>query len=316
MSGCLIRILLLLGVLALLFVGACVMGFVKNDPQTGAPSLSLENVDFSNLDLPDIKLPDWSQVKLPSWPYRVASSGLTVKTLRAGDGEAVLVCCDGFTMLVGAGAGTGAMLDGQLLLSGVASLNVAVATCAEKEQIGAMPLAIKLGKPDYLLYPDSQVKTEAYHRMIKAAQETEGVQLMTPEQGLTFSLGRSTVTVIGPARVNHADERDDGLSLRIDYGETSVLIMGTITADAERELIASGVRLDADALICARGGSDAATCTEFVKAVSPEIALLTGETPANAVKIRLEQRGAQVYCAQEHGVMTLFSDGQTIWVEP
>ena len=43
-SGCLTNILLLLGLAALLFVGACVLGFVKNDPETGAPSLSLDGV--------------------------------------------------------------------------------------------------------------------------------------------------------------------------------------------------------------------------------------------------------------------------------
>ena len=44
LTGCLTNLLLLLGLAALLFVGACVLGFVKNDPQTGKPSLSLERI--------------------------------------------------------------------------------------------------------------------------------------------------------------------------------------------------------------------------------------------------------------------------------
>ena len=312
LSGCLTRLLLTLGLCALLFVGACVLGLVRIDPATGAPALSLGSFtqSLADIKLPELSLPDWS------WAYGTQREGLTVKTLRAGTGEAVLVCCDGYTMLLGGGSGMGAALTGQLLLCGVNRLNVAVACGNEAGQIGGMATAVTLGKPEYLLLQDSQTKNTDYNAMLEAAQKTGRTQIIAPDAGLTFSLGRATVTVIGPAKTNHTDERDDGLSLRIDYGQTSVLILGTITSAGERELITSGVRLDADALICARGGSDAATCLELVSAVNPAIALLTGREPANSVSIRLQRAGAQVVAAKENGVMTLRSDGTTMSVTP
>ena len=312
-SGCLTNILLLLGLAALLFVGACVLGFVKNDPETGAPSLSLDGVaGLTNLRLPDVSLPD---VTLPGWAYGVSKTGLTVKTLRAGDGEAVLVCADGYTMLLGGGSGMGVTLTGQLLLCGVSHLNAAVAMGSQQSQIGGLSLAITLMPPQYLLFQDSQTKGAAYNRLIAQAQKKSGIQTIVPQQGLSFMLGRARVTFIGPARTVHTDERDDGLSVRIDYGSTSVLVMGAITAGGERELVSSRVNLDADALICALGGSEEATCAELVSAVSPSIALMTGKSPANAVKVRLTRAGAQVYTAKEHGVMTLVSDGETIQIK-
>lgn len=335
MGGCLTKIILLLGLCAVLFVGACVLGFVKNDPETGAPSLSLEGVKgLENLQLPQIdldklalpesfhnaKLPDLSGlaqgVQIPGWAYAVSPSGLTVKTLRAGDGEAVLVCADGYTMLLGGGSGMGAGVCAQMLLCGVKHLNAAVAMSSEQAQIGGLPLTIKLMPPQYLILQDSQTKGAAYNRLVNTAERSARIQMLAPKQGLSFMLGRAQVTVIGPARTAHTDERDDGLSVRIDYGSTSVLIMGSITAGGEREMITSRVNLNADALICARGGSDEATCTEFVGAVSPDIALMTGKDPANSVQIRLTRAGAQVYAAKEHGVMTLVSDGQTMQILP
>jgi len=304
-------------------VAACVMGFVKNDPVTGKPELTFENIGIEGLQ--NLKLPESLEdvdltgvtslvqgVKLPAWAYGVSPTGLTVKTLRAGDGEAVLVCADGYTMLVGGGDGIGAGLCAQLLLSGVRHLNAVAATSSGQQQIGGLPLMLRLMPPDYLLYQDSQVKGTAYNRLMDTAQKMPDIELISPQAGLTFSLGRGTVTVIGPARTAHKDERDDGLSIRVDYGATSVLIAGSITQNGERELITSRVRLDADALICGRGGSEEATCTEFVSAVSPKIALLTGKAPDNSVKVRLTRAGAQVYEAKEHGVMTLVSDGQTL----
>ena len=320
MGGCLMRIVLLLGLCALLFVAACVLGFVKNDPQTGKPELSLDGLSDVKLpeSLGDIQLPDAAALvqgmKLPSWTYGVSPTGLTVKTLRAGDGEAVLVCADGYTMLVGGGSGMGVGLGAQLLVSGVRHLNAVVATSSQQQQIGGLPLMLRLMPPDYLLYQDSQVKGKAYNRLMETAGKVSGVQLISPKAGLTFSLGRATVTVVGPVRTPHTDGRDDSLSIRVDYGTTSVLIAGPITKNGERELISSRVRLGADALICALGGSEEATCTEFVTAVSPKIALLTGKAPDNSVKVRLTHAGAQVYSAKEHGVMTLFSDGKTLTV--
>ena len=328
MGGCLTRIMLLLGLCALVFVGACVLGFVKNDPETGKPSLSLGGM------LEDVSLPDLSDIELPSgadglqdaaqkaisglsaWPYAVSQSGLTVKTLRAGKGEAVLVCADGYTMLLGGGSGMGASLTAQLLLSGVGHLNAVVAMGSDAASIGGLPLAMTLMQPDYLLYPSSQTKGTAYNRLINTAEKSSKTQLMAAKQGISFVLGRAQVTILGPAKTPHVDERNDGLSVRIDYGQTSVLVLGGIAAAGERELITSRVNLDADALICALGGAEEATCQELVEAVTPSVALLTGKNPSNAVRVRLMRVDAQVCCAEDYGVMTLFSDGQTITVKP
>ena len=317
LSGCLVKIVLLLGAAALLFVAACSVGVIQNDPETGAPYVTLEGLGFAGLSLPELsgmEMPSLAGLNLPAWAYRVNPSGLTVKTLRTGDGEAVLVCSDGYTMLLGAGEGKGLLLAGQLLLSGVNHLHAAVAMQSSDVQLGGMATAIKLMKPDYLLYPDTQVKSGAYNAMLSAA-EKQNVQQIAPQQGLSFSLGRATVTVIGPCLKRHTDERDDGLSVRIDYGDTSLLVMGGVTAAGERDMISSA-HVDADVLIASCGGASDGTCAEFAEAVSPQIALLTGKAPANPVKVRLERVGAQVYTAQENGVMTVFSDGQTVSVQP
>jgi len=334
MGGCLTRIVLLLGLCAILFVGACVLGFVKNDPETGAPSLSLDGVKgLESLELPQIEWPDielpkglsdvnlqdlgamMGNISLPNLSFGMSPTGLTVKTLHAGEGEAVLVCADGYTMLLGGGSGMGAGICAQILLSGVKHLNAAVAMSSEQTQIGGLPLTIKLMPPQYLILQDSQTKGTAYNRLMTTAGRSSRIQILAPKQGLAFMLGRAKVTLIGPARTAHTDERDDGLSVRIDYGNTSVMIMGAITAGGERELITSRVNLNADALICARGGSEEATCAEFVNAVSPDVALMTGKSPANSVQVRLMRAGTKVYTAKEHGTMTLFSDGQTLQIK-
>ena len=300
--GCLTNLLLVLGVAALLFVGAHVLGFVKSDPQTGAPTLRFDNlpeIKLGDFDLSKIELPDVSKLteKLPKWAYGVNPNGLTIKTLRAGDGEAVFVCADGYTMLV------------------VNHLSAAVAMGSEDEQLGAMKMALGLTRPDYLFVPPTQTKGKAYAQMIDAA-EKRGTQIVSATQNMAFTLGRARVTFVGPARTQHTDSRDDGLTLRIDYGETSAVVTGCITASGEKEIVASGAAVKCDALIVSRGGTEAATCAEWVEAAKPGVAFVTGKNPANSVRIRLQKAGATVYAAKENGVMTLYSDGQKITVQP
>ena len=310
LTGCLTNLLLLLGLAALVFVGACVLGIVQNDPETGRPYLSLDNVGLSGVMLPELDLPE---LELPAWAFTVNPSGLTVKTLRAGQGEAVLVCSDGYTMLLGAGSGTGALVSAQLLLSGVSHLHAAIAPQSSDAQLGGMKLVMPLMKPDYLFYTDTQVKSSAYNAMLSAGK-TQGAQCVAAQKGLSFSLGRATVTVVGPAARHHMEERDDGLSVRIDYGNTSVLVLGGITSAGERELVSSGVNLNVDVLI-ADGAEDTA-CLALVEAATPSVALLTGKSPANPVRVRLQKAGAQVLTAADNGVMTVFSDGQSVSVQP
>lgn len=321
LSGCLVNVVLFLGVLALLFVGACTIGVVQNDPETGAPYISFNNIHFgdfslADLTLPSIELPEFKMpdVQLLSWPYGMETGGLTVKTLRAGDGEAILVCCDGYTMLLGAGDGSGLTLAAQLLLCGVNDLSVAAATQSSDVRIGGMKAVVEHFKPEYLLYSDTQVKGSAYHAMIDAAQKADGLICIAPTRGVTFSLGRSTVTVLGPVHTGHTDDRDDGLTIRIDYGGTSVLVAGGITANGEQDLIRAGANLAADVVICS--GTGEGSGAQFVQAVSPKYALLTAKTPENAVKVRYQRAAAEIYTMAEHGVMTVKSNGQTIRVEP
>lgn len=219
--------------------------------------------------------------KLPKWAYGVNANGLTVKTLRAGDGEAVFVCADGYTMLLGAGSGTGAALCGQLLLCGANHLSAAVAMSSEDEQLGAMKLALGMTKPDYLFCAADADQGKGLCADDRRG-EKQGTQIVFAAQNMTFTLGRARVTFIGPARTQHTDSRDDGLTLRIDYGQTSVVVTGCITSNGEKEIVSSGATAACDALIVSRGGTEAATCAEWVEAAKPKVALITGKTPSTA----------------------------------
>ena len=301
LGGCLSRLLLLLGLAALLFVAATQAGLLPGTQPASDGTTSAAGTRGR-----------WLQALgglIQPGAYRLEASGLTLKTLRAGKGEAVLVCMDGYTMLLGGGSGTwGTGL--QLLMCGVNRLDAAIAMSCAEEQLGGMPFALQIARPSWVFYPDTQTRGKAYASTMR---EAGSAQLVAAHAGMSFTLGRGTVRFLGPVYTHHTDERDDGLSLRIDYGGCSFLILGGITEGGERELLASEYAdlLDADVLVCALGGAEGATCQPLIEAVSPKIALCTGEASWQA-KARLERAGAQVYSSQQTPVITVRSDGVTL----
>ena len=321
LTGCLPRLVVLLGLAALLFVLATMTGLIVNDPVTGKPAFSTQNLhmpDLTQLNLQNLKLPQINLSGLPfqmpklEWAYGLESRGLSVKILRAGSGEAVLVCCDGYTLLAGTGD-NGLLTCGQLLLCGVNHLDALVADGTGAGYLGGMKDVIGFMKPRYLFYQDSVVKDERYNAMLQAADKVRDLQKVVPRPGTTFNLGRGRVSVVGPVWTSHRDERDDSLSLRVDYGQVSVLLAGGITQGGETELVRENVRnLPASLLICSLGGGEEGSSRDFIRAVEPEYAVTTAEKAAGSVSIRLIQEGIQVASTADNGVMTFTSDGQTL----
>ncbi|MBQ8092852.1 MAG: hypothetical protein IJ242_04675 [Clostridia bacterium] len=317
LTGCLIRILVLLGIASLLFVTACMTGILTNDAVTGEPVISFNNVrapdltgfqlDFSSIGT---TVQEWTK-KIPAieWPYGVNAHGLTAKVLHAGDGECILICSDGYVMIADAGSGSGNWISGQMLLGGIKHINVLAALSSDDTNIGGMKTLVSRYKPGYLIYQDSQVKSSAYNAMMNAAEKINGLQVLSAAKGMNFQLGRAGVSVVGPVNTYHADSRDDGLSLRIDYGHTRILLLGTIGSDGGQDLSAPGRDVIADVLIAGNGG--AALSAQLLSAVRPRYVLVAGK-PDEAAISRARTWGASVYQMSENGVMSVYTDGTVL----
>ena len=111
---------------------------------------------------------------------------------------------------------------------------------------------------------------------------------------------------------------DASLVLRVDYGETSLLLTGDAEAAAEQAMMDAGLPLAADVLKVGHHGSAASTSAAFLAEVAPQAAVISAGAenrfghPSPAVLARLA--GVQVLRTDEQGRVEVISDGKKLSV--
>ena len=121
---------------------------------------------------------------------------------------------------------------------------------------------------------------------------------------------------------DEVSENNRSLVLRLTYGAVSVLFTGDIEQEAERFLLQAGHDLRSTILKVPHHGSRSSSSGPFVRAVDPRIAVFSVPRdsrfghPHPRVVERYQALGTQVLRTDEHGAITVRSDGRSVWIEP
>ena len=111
------------------------------------------------------------------------------------------------------------------------------------------------------------------------------------------------------------NENDRSLVLRLQYGAVRLLLTGDIEQGTERWLLAQGADVRADVLKVPHHGSKTSTSLAFVQQVQPRVGIIsTGANnpfghPHPQVLDVLAHQGVEVWRTDEHGAITITSDG-------
>ena len=128
------------------------------------------------------------------------------------------------------------------------------------------------------------------------------------------------MTPLPPLAAPGGRRNDAGLVLRIEMGLASFLLASDIGAARERELVASGARLESTVLKVGHHGSRSSTTEEFLRAVRPTIAAISVGArnsyghPDAGVLVRLAEAGAEIYRTDRDGAVVFETDGGALTV--
>jgi competence protein ComEC len=119
-----------------------------------------------------------------------------------------------------------------------------------------------------------------------------------------------------------AGENNRSLVLRLTHGAVSFLFTGDIEQEADSVLLQTGGHLRATVLKVPHHGSRTSSSEPFVRAVDPRIAVFSVQRdsrfghPHPRVLERYRALGVHIFRTDEHGAVTVRTDGQSLWVEP
>ena len=284
-------------------------------------------------DEPDVlaeqKAELWDKL-LAARPETVPVSGesLTVTLIDVGQGDCILlVAPDGKTMLVDAGpVGSLEAIRTALAAQNVQSLDVVVATHPHADHIGSMAgVLVSYAVGMYVTIPQQQ--TDTLYTRVQNMLRDNGYPIVYPTGGQTIEWSDAcTVTVLNPiAGYPDPEELNDAsIVLRVQYGDTAVLLCGDAEELAEKRMLDTYPRsmLRADVLKLGHHGSSSSTGYAFFLAVSPDFAAAScgagndyGHPHLETLSLLYDTRTA-FYRTDLDGSITFRLDGTNVSADP
>jgi competence protein ComEC len=147
------------------------------------------------------------------------------------------------------------------------------------------------------------------------------IPVIRPMRGQRLDFGNGVIFhVLNPGQGCDSSENDCCLVLRMEYGGASLLLTGDAGENAEKEMIASGCRLDSQILKVAHHGSRASTSAAFLDACHPSLAVISVGMnnrfghPSSEALDRLKTHGVRILRTDECGAIMAQTDGKIWWV--
>ncbi len=255
-----------------------------------------------------------------------------VTAIDVGQGDSLLLITpDGKTLLMDSGGIPGnsrsdfdvgeEVVSPYLWSRGIRRLDVVAISHAHSDHIGGMRSIIANFQPRELWYGVNSPAPE----FVKVRDQAElfHVKESACLAGQSFEFGGVQVRVLNPQPGFHASERDvddESLVLHMQYGQTSVLLMGDAHKRIENLLIDESPQ--ADLLKVGHHGSATSSTPEFLAAVKPRFAVVSVgfynsfKHPRPEVMQRYAGGHITTYRTDLAGAVSFYLDGSTVSATP
>lgn len=251
---------------------------------------------------------------------------LHVYFLDVGQGDAILIQApDGRQILVDGGPSPIALLNelGAVLPFWDRSLDLVVLTHPDSDHITGLISLLDRYRVARVL-DTRQSDTAPLAAPWRERLARGDIDRMIAQRGAQIPVNAALLTVLNPPPKPltgaAADDNNNAIVLRLDYGQTSLLLTGDAESEAEADMIRAGIPLRADLLKVGHHGSKGSTSTPFLAAVAPRIAIIQvgagnsfGHPDPDILK-RLAIEQVEVFRTDQHGRIEVISDGRQLQI--
>ncbi len=252
----------------------------------------------------------------------VSGDDVEIHFIDIGQGDAILIRTTEGDVLIDSGDnGKEKQLTAYLRAHHVDELEYVVFTHPDADHIGGSDEVLESYDVKRVLRPDYDSTSKTYQTM-QSLIKAERCEDILSEVGYEFTVAEVRFTVLAPIG-SIKNNNDASVVLRMDYGEFSALLTGDAELNSEAEMLEkygdqkNGL-LDCDLLKVGHHGSDSSSGRAFLKAVTPELAIIScGEDndynhPHISTMNRFEDMDIPVLRTDRDGSIAFTTDG-TDW---
>lgn len=251
----------------------------------------------------------------------IAFGELKIHIIDVGQGDAILVQCDGQNLLIDAGPEEAGRVVNDYIINkaNITQLDYVIATHEHDDHIAGMPDALN-GLTVQNIYSGTGIPLSYWFNAILPKVQGNSFSVVRPTQGERIELGEATITFFDQM-TNAENTNDRCITVRIDYGQNSILLMADMEGEGEHFLLEQQTQLKADILKIGHHGGNTSTSEQFLKAVNPKIAIISVGTgnkhghPHKEIISRLEKYNITIYRTDVFGTIILTSNGKEWTVE-
>lgn len=248
---------------------------------------------------------------------QVCEPKLEVHYIDVGQGDATLIKAGEHAMLIDAGDNTkGTVVQLYLKKQGVEKLDYLILTHTDADHIGGADVIITKFDIEQIFMGDFPKENATYRELLEAMEYRNKI-FTIPEVGSEFSLGKASFTILAPVR-QYDDPNNSGIALILQNGKNSFLFAGDCEDEAEEDMLMNGMDLTCDVYKVSHHGSQRSSSSDFLKAMSPESAVISCEKgnayghPHAEVVERLEAAEIQIFRTDQQGNIVAYSDGNEL----
>ena len=253
--------------------------------------------------------------------FRAHNRPLRVAFLDVGQGDAIFIESPTGNQIIfdgGPGSALVSQVSKQMSLFD-RTIDMIVVTNPDRDHFeGFIPLLSRYSVAA-MLEPGVKADENAVYAELHRVVAAHSIPIIEARTGQRIMLGGGVyIEVLFPDRdIEDVSHNDGSLIARLVYGETSVLLTGDTTKNIENYLVSKyPASLDSDILKVAHHGSETSTGDEFVKAVSPDIAVISAGKgnsyghPRQATLDTLIKNKVETMVTMNEGTMVFESDGK------